>query len=394
MLSDSTLNPLTKPRIEFIDLVRCFAFFCVLWHHSLSNLNDANLAATSDHYFVLDPFYKFFLTFHMPIFFMISGFFFVSSLNLSFKEVLRKRFTTLIIPYIVWVIILAFANWGMTLLGWKMAADRPFSVLGQLEAFLVPDPKVDFWFFRELFVTDIIVFIFCKIFKKLPIAFIGSMLFVMLFDWFGIVTKTQRFMLPIFWTGILLKAYYPFFTKHLNKFLISFGILFAACYYFYQWDYAIYFSQYPAIINLQQSFVEGKIVFDFTSIGVSGWRFLAGVTGSLFFFALFQRFWKKNAVTSSLSHCGQLTVGMYGLQAILLQRTMGNLLDFSGINIWVYRLIITPCSAVFTLFVCVLMIRLIQNNKPLTFMLCGSSVVVDRSNRQDSVQVVDVQGAA
>jgi fucose 4-O-acetylase-like acetyltransferase len=393
---ESSSNSLTKSRIEYIDLLKCFSIFSVLWAHAIGGLNNANNPPSSEHYFLADPFHTFFTTYHMPLFFMVSGFFFVSSLNLSFKEVLRKRFLVLIIPSIAWNIILALANWGMSFLGWKMGIPKPFTVLGQLQGFFVPNPATDLWFFRELFVTDIIVFIFCKLFKKRRVAFIASMLFVLLFDCFGVIGKAQRFMMPIFWTGILLKAYQPFFTKHLNKFLIGFGILFAVSCYLYILDpvmYTIYTSDFPTIINFQQSLAEGKIVFDSTIIPVSGIRFLAGVTGSVFFFALFQRFWKKNAITSWFSRCGQLTIGIYGIQTILLQRLMGNLLDFSGINMPLYWLIITPCSAVFAFFACVLLIRLIQRNKTLTFMLFGSSLV-NRSVRQDSVQAVDIHGAA
>jgi fucose 4-O-acetylase-like acetyltransferase len=372
---------LTKSRIEFVDLLKCFGMFFVLCQHGIEALNDAIMVPTSEHYFETDPFHTLTAACTMPLFFMISGFFFTSSFNLSFKEVLRKKVTILIIPHIAWFIILAFVDLGLPFLGWSRTTPRPFSILGQLEAFLMPESRSDFWFFRELFVTEMIVFTFCKILKKRHIAFIGSMFFVLLFNCFGVVTRMQRFMLPIFWTGILLKTYHPFFTKHLNKLLISFSVLFAVCLYFYDHPYVIYASDFPPIINFQQSFAEGGIVFDnITSIGISGIRFLTGVAGSLFFFALFQRFWRKNKVTAFLSRCGQITIGIYGIQAILVQRVIGNLLDFSNINIWLYWFIITPIAALLGLLVCVLITRLIQKNKTLTFILFGSSLVVDRES--------------
>jgi fucose 4-O-acetylase-like acetyltransferase len=367
---------ITKPRIEYIDLLKAFGIFCVLWFHSIEVLNNAIMDPTNEHWFRTDPLHTFIATFNMPLFFMISGFLFSSSLKLSFKEVLWKRFTVLIIPNIAWIIILAFSDWGMTFLGWSRTVPRPFSVLGQLEAFFIPEPRSDLWFFRELFITDMIVFIFCKIFKKRFTAFIASMSFALLFDCFGVITRMQRFMLPIFWTGILLKTYYPLFTKHLNKALISLGILFVVCVYFFDYTYMIYASNFPTIINFRQSFAEGKIVLDnIANIGISGIRFLTGAVGSLFFFALFQRFWKKNKVTSYLSSCGRLTIGIYGIQSVLLQRLLGNLLDFSNINIWLYRFVIALIASVFSFFACVLIVRLIQRNKRLSFMLFGSSLV-------------------
>jgi surface polysaccharide O-acyltransferase-like enzyme len=366
-----------KPRIESIDLLKAFAIFFVLWFHSFQALNNAIMNPTNEHYFKTDPLNTFIASFNMPLFFMISGFLFSSSLKLSFKEVLWKRFTVLIIPNIIWITILALSDWGMTSVGWGMTTPRPVSILGRIEAFFIPEPRSDLWFFRELFVTDMLVFGFCKIFKKRFPAFIASMAFALLFDCFGLITRMQRFMLPIFWTGILLKTYYPFFTKHLNKFLISLGILYAVSFHFLDYTYTIYNASFPAIINFQQSFAEGKIILDsISNIGISGIRFLTGVTGSLFFFALFQRFWKKNKVTSYLSRCGQISLGIYAIQSILVQRILWNLLDFSNINMWwLYRFVITPSVAMFSFFACVLIVRLIQRNKRLTFVLFGSSLV-------------------
>jgi fucose 4-O-acetylase-like acetyltransferase len=374
---ESNPNLLQKNRIEYLDLLKAFTIFCVIWYHGIAGLNDAGRDVNSDRYFLADPLHVFFVTFHMPLFFMISGFFFTSSLNLSFKEVLKKRFTVLIIPHIAWSLILALANWGMTFLGWKMTFSKPFSIPSQLQALIMPDPSFDLWFFKDLFLTDLIVFASCKLFKKRYAAFIVSMLFVLLFDFFGIVGKAQRFMMPIFWTGILLKTYYPFICKHLNKILIGAGILFVVSYYLYDFRYQIYICDFPPLINFQQSLAEGKIVFDFTTIRAAFFRALAGIVGSIFFFTLFQRCWKKNAVTSYLSRCGQLSLGIYGIQSILLQRVIRNILDFSG-NKWIYWSIITPGVAVFVFFACVLIVRLIQRNKPLTFILFGSSLVVDR----------------
>jgi fucose 4-O-acetylase-like acetyltransferase len=367
---------ITKPRIEFIDLLKAFAIFFVLWFHSYQALNNAIMDPTNEHYFKTDPLNTFIASFNMPLFFMINGFFFSSCFNLSFKEVLWKRFTVLIIPNIVWITILAFSDWGMTLVGWGMTTPRPVTILGRVEAFFIPEPRSDLWFFRELFVTNMIVFSFCKFFKKRFAAFIASMLFALLFDWFGLITRMQRFMLPIFWTGILLKTYYPLFTKYLNKLLISLGILYAVCLYFLDYTYTIYNASFPTIIDFRQSFAEGKIVFDtIASIGISGIRFLTGAVGSLFFFALFQRFWKKNKLTSYISHCGQISLGIYAIQSVLVQRILWNMLDFSNINWNLYRFVITPSVAVFSFFACILIVRLIQRNKHLTFILFGSSLI-------------------
>jgi fucose 4-O-acetylase-like acetyltransferase len=369
---ESKVSLLQKNRIEYIDLLKCCASFCVVWGHSIGDLRTSN----DEWFFLADPLHTFFITYHMPLFFMISGFFFSSSFGLSFKNFLRKKSAALLIPHITWSILIALTNWGMSLIGWRTPfSNKPFTILSRIEALFIPDPATELWFFKDLFLTSLIVFVACKIFKKRYIAFIASMRFVLLVSFFGVVGKAQRFMMPIFWTGILLKTYYPVFSKHLTKFLIGSGIVFIVCFLFFDYTYLIYLSDFPPVINFQQSLAEGKIVFDFTNIGISGFRLLIGVAGSIFFFSLFQRCWKKNSVTSFLSSCGQLTVGIYGIQSILLQRVMLNLLDFTNVNIWLYRFLVSLSAAVFVFFISVLTIRLIQRNKGLTFVLFGSSLV-------------------
>jgi fucose 4-O-acetylase-like acetyltransferase len=361
-----------KPRIESIDLLKAFAIFCLLWFHSIGDLR-----ANNEEWFIgTDPLFTFFAAFNMPLFFMISGFFFSSSLNLSFKNFLRKKFVILLIPHITWSVIIALMNWAAPYTGLEgHGGVQTFSISSFIYSFFCPEPRFYFWFLKELFLTSLIVFSAYKIFKKRYIAFIASILFVLLFDCFGVVGKMQRYMTPVFWAGILLKAYYPVFSKHLNKFLIGSTILFVVCVYFYEPRYTIYESGFSTLINIRQSLVEGNIVFDVSDIGISAFRLLTAVVGSLFFFALFQRFWKRNAVTSFLSRCGQLTIGVYGIQSILLQWIMNNLLDFTGVNLWIYRFLITPVTGAFIFFVSIGVIRLIQRNNGLTFVLFGSSLV-------------------
>jgi hypothetical protein len=84
-----------------------------------------------------------------------------------------------------------------------------------------------------------------------------------------------------------------------------------------------------------------------------------------------------------------VTVGVYGIQSIILQRVMRNVVDFANVNLWVFRFLVTPCTAAFVFFVSVLIIRLIQRNTPLTFVLFGSSLVERKRQLPTENQVPD-----
>ncbi|MHB9295064.1 hypothetical protein PilKf_00805 [Pillotina sp. SPG140] len=352
-----------KPRIEYVDMLKCWAIFCVLWGHAIGNLRDG-------YFFPADVVFKFIFTWHMPIFFMISGFFFSPSLKLSFSEFFSKRFTVLMIPHLVWGFIFAVTHLIMAFIN----TSRTFNIVEEINTILNPTP-MQFWFLRDLFVIEVLVFLSYKIFKKSTPAFIAATLFVLLFSFSDVIGKMIRFMMPIFWTGILLKACHKSFSKHLNKILILSGLTFIVCFYFFEPTYIIYLIDFPPIINLQQTSEQGNIIFDFTNIGISGLRLLIGLAGSIFFFALFQKCWKKNAVTLFLSRCGQLTLGIYILQIPIIEKSFLTHLDFPDINIWVYSCILTPIISVCAFFIIVLIIKLIQRNRDFTLMLFGNSLV-------------------
>jgi fucose 4-O-acetylase-like acetyltransferase len=379
-----------KPRIESIDLLKAFLIFLVLWGHantvpviggsSVAPAGYATSVSSSIEGIFLPrkEIFNFINSFHMPLFFMISGFFFSSSIHLSFKVFLRKRFFSMMVPHITWGVIFLLSRLVMTFID----TSRTFNILSEIQGIVNPT-VLQFYFLRDLFVVEVLVFLSYRIFKKSIPAFIAVLLFVLIFDFSGVIDKMLRFMMPVFLIGIALRSFHIAFSKHLNKILVVSGLIFIVCLYVFNESYTIYFIDFPAIINFRQSLSEGKIVFDFTNIGISGLRLLLAIAGSLFFFALFQRFWKKNTITSLLSRWGQLTVGIYILQTTILQNWLGRLLDFSRPQ-YALGVIIGLLTATFVLLVSVLIIRLIQKNKSLTFILFGSSLVERKSRPSEN----------
>ena len=71
-----------KKRIEFIDIAKGIAIICII----LGHLNNQQIN-------------KIVFTFHVPIFFIITGYF-ISS-KYSMKEFIKNKFKRLIIPYII-----------------------------------------------------------------------------------------------------------------------------------------------------------------------------------------------------------------------------------------------------------------------------------------------------
>ena len=325
-------------RIEFIDSVKGFAIFCVLWGHCIQYLKD-----NAD--FFHNPVFEFIYSFHIPLFFVVSGFFFKSSLKLNYKDFFQKKFFQLLLPCIIWLFYLYIIHiakyfYTRTAIDWN----------AELQFFLNL-PGWPFWFLRDLFLSYSIAFIAFKILKKEWMAFVCSILAVFLIPGFSM----QQFLFPFFWIGIFLKDNYPFVREHLKWFLWGSGIVFLSCLFFWKGDFTIY-------VTIQQ---------DITNLNISLFRLLIGFAGSLFFFTLFQKLYKENKFWSYLSVIGTHTLSIYILQWVILEQILARVLDFSTMNNWIFNLLITPFIAFIVLCVCMVIIKQMKN-KYLRLLVLGS----------------------
>ena len=117
-------------RIEHIDALKGFAIFCVLWGHSLQYLKNG-------YDFFHNPMFEFIYSFHMPLFFMVSGFFFRSSLKLNFKDFLHKKGVQLLLPCVVWATIFYLMRFSTAIVNGN---EQFFSNwLGELKPIFLPN---------------------------------------------------------------------------------------------------------------------------------------------------------------------------------------------------------------------------------------------------------------
>lgn len=86
-------DPVSLNRILWLDALKCFAMFLVIWGHVIQYgvtdylENDIHIDIYS---------------FHMPLFMMISGFFAGNIAKYSFGKFLKKKFIQLIFPCIIY----------------------------------------------------------------------------------------------------------------------------------------------------------------------------------------------------------------------------------------------------------------------------------------------------
>jgi fucose 4-O-acetylase-like acetyltransferase len=336
-----------KSRIPGIDAVKAFAIFCVLWGHAIQQLDNAVVWPVC----LLNPVFAFIYAFHMPLFFLLSGFFFKSSIQLNVADFFRKKVTRLILPWLLWCVLLGVYN---------VAREPRLPALPRLTEIVFFNW---FWFLREVCLTHIIVYAFFKLCRKAAIAAPLCVCFALIAPLGRIVGAEQSLYVPVFLVGMLLRERYGFVSQHVNKVLCVSALAFGVCLVFWRGPY---YQIVPKLLN-------PYLRFTLVNLPLGAFRLLTGVTGSLFFITLFQKLYRDNKVGALLSLIGKRTMSLYILQVIVLETFLTNLIDFPRMNSGVYDLLICPLVAVVVLALCMGITALVHRNRLVERVLFGAS---------------------
>ncbi|MDR1024478.1 MAG: acyltransferase family protein, partial [Treponema sp.] len=320
------MNRQTLPasRLEYIDLLKAFTIFCVLWGHVIQQFDNG----LDWFHCTQNPVFAFIYSFHMPLFFMVSGFFFKSSLRLNLAEFLKKKGLQLLLPWFVWCIfIYIWDNRGGNLL---RGGNLP-RLLGD-----VFYNAGWYWFLREMFLSCLLAWLGYKIFKKGWLAAPVLICLVLVAPHFFF--RWQRVYFPVFLFGILLKEKHEWLTKHLTAILCASLAIFVVCLFF--WD-AYFYDFAPDM------FAAATWSMPVPQITLYLRRMLIGIAASLFFFTLCQKFYRPHRALLALSRTGTYTMEIYILQVFLLEHILTALVDFPAMNVWLYSLALAiPAAAV------------------------------------------------
>lgn len=171
-------------RYEWVDTMRLLGMFAVY----LGHLMDSG-----------GKLFPFVYSYHVPLFFLVSGFFASSSFKISFTENLKKKFITIMIPYFGFSLL----NMAMYLLidngGYRrfteMLKQMLFGVRGDTFAFAL-------WFLPCLFVMMIVFDLLYRVFKRFPahMLMILGLSFVLHFVMANAVPVVERFIATWFFS--------------------------------------------------------------------------------------------------------------------------------------------------------------------------------------------------
>lgn len=214
-------------RLDWIDYAKGIGIVFVVFGHVLKGLIPLKLINSTFYYYSINFIYSF----HMPLFFLLSGYFFKSSLiKREFSDFFITKIQTILYPFIIWSLL-------QTLIEIMMTNYTNNHIAGEVIFTCLIQPRSQFWFLFALFFINLICGLIYKISKNRSliilvfvwVLFINSGLDIKPFD--KTLTNLIYFSLGIFMSR------YSLFTEYVLKnkyvFLGNFIIFFYSLSLFY-----------------------------------------------------------------------------------------------------------------------------------------------------------------
>lgn len=303
-----------KNRLIEFDLLKAFAIYFVILGHVLQYV-------VFKSNFSKDPVWCFIYTFHMPLFIIISGFFF--SYKGDINHYMTNKAKQLLFPAMVGCVIAYSFIYLFNILHKDYTSLPPIDVIVS-----------DLWFLKFIFIANIVAVFFKKsnIYIKL---FIIIYISYFCFSSYGSYCSFASY-IPFFFIGIFIKYLYE--KKKINAYLVFSLSLIVCVLTFLIWNnqYLLYYS--PVDLSLPHIFAYTMRIILGTSI--------SGLIISSFF--LFNKMFDLNKF-AFLINTGKRTLLIYVLQFLVIERLLIfiNLAKYLPSNIIILYVISILLSIVF-----------------------------------------------
>jgi fucose 4-O-acetylase-like acetyltransferase len=189
------LELMNNQRETWVDYAKAIGIILVVYGHVARGLHNSQITMNEHFYKLAD---NFVYSFHMPLFFFLSGLYFVKSFNKrTAKEFAFSKIDTLVYPYILWSLIQGITEAKLsTYTNGTVTYAEVFALLWE--------PRAQFWFLYAL----ALIFLFSAIIYR-----------------YVKINKTSTFLLMSFLL-LIGKGYFPFtlYTNYIFTYLIYFAL--------------------------------------------------------------------------------------------------------------------------------------------------------------------------
>ncbi len=141
---------MSSKRIEYFDIARGIGILLVVLGH-----NDFGALSSF--------FHRVIYSFHVPLFFFLSGYFLHTSI--PFLEFFKKRFHSVLKPFLFTILLIYFASVSFERMGFQTAITRIVKSLYGSVTYITWD---QLWFLPNLFVVSLYAYAFIRLTSRLP----------------------------------------------------------------------------------------------------------------------------------------------------------------------------------------------------------------------------------
>lgn len=225
---------MSNNRVAYWDISKAFGMFLVVYGHMMFAYDSRG---------VNTPLNLWIYSFHMALFFIISGYFFSSSLKKEFLTLLKAKILQLLVPVISWSVISFIINELLL---------TPSSDIGSCIYDFIRSGQIikGFWFLKALFVYYMSAYIAVYIFKIEWIAGLLCIVTISLLPNYGFIAIFPVF----FWVGHFMRKY-NYWLQNKYTLFISF-ILSILSFILWRSEYS-YISQRMDLISISMRFFAG-----------------------------------------------------------------------------------------------------------------------------------------
>lgn len=338
-----------KKRIEWIDILKGYGIFLIVLGHTISYCDK------------LQNVVMYIYSFHVPLFFAVSGYLFIFKSN-NFKEFFIQKFKSIMVPYFVFAFLFLIPYF---LLGSNIASDlnltldnNPLKMIfgvfyGNGHNFYLKQNS-PLWFLPCLFVIFIIFYLINKKIKNKKVIFLISLVFVLIghLDYnFAIIRLPWSIdiafsMYFFFSLGYLLKEF-DILNKIKNNYKIIISIVLIGI--------GIYFSQINTQVSYVINYYGNYLYFMISSI--------AGIVGYFLLFSLL-----KNTRVKSLF--GKYTLGILIFHkpiVVLFQTKIGSIANNLKYGDFIIQIILGLFISIITILISVIIYKISLKYFPILY---------------------------
>lgn len=288
----------------------------------------------------------------MPLFMMLSGYFACSSLKLKPLVFLKKKFIQLLLPCLTWGLFIWITYRSGIYKGEFHFKPLFRGWLGLIE---------NFWFLKSCFICFILSYLAyqCHRYKLFALTILTIIcLFINRFNIY--------LMFPSFIVGLLLKERNDI-LQFVYQYQLFFWIFFLGL--FIAKPYINFHSVRNISEVIHSGFSSTIIPFIFSRL----YKIIEGIIGALSFISLFHLLFhnKDNYYINRCSDWGKYTLGIYILQAIIIETILTNYIELSHFDISIVNFILTPLISAGVFFICIFIIKTINHSRLLGLLFFG-----------------------